>query len=52
MKKNNAAALAAAAMALAVTLGPARAADVPRVSYGAAALYRRQRGLPMGLGDQ
>src|SRR3981189_2074336 len=40
MKKNNAAALAAAAMALAVTLGPARAADVPRVSYGAAAPYQ------------
>ena len=40
MKKNNTAALAAAAMALAVTLGPARAADVPRVSYGAAAPYR------------
>src|SRR6267142_496513 len=40
MKKNNAAALVAAAMALAVTLGPARAADVPRVSYGAAAPYQ------------
>jgi outer membrane immunogenic protein len=40
MKKNNPAALAAAAMALAVTLGPARAADVPRISYGAAAPYR------------
>jgi len=41
MKKNNTAALAAAAMALAVTPGPARSADVPRVSYvGAAAPYR------------
>src|SRR3982074_3367097 len=40
MKKNNTAALVAATMALAVMLGPARAADVPRVSYGAAAPYR------------
>jgi outer membrane immunogenic protein len=38
-KKNNTAAVAAVAMTLAITLGTAPAADLPRVPYGGAAPY-------------
>jgi outer membrane immunogenic protein len=39
MKKNNTATIAAASLASALTLGTARAADLPRVPYGVTAPY-------------